>query len=380
MPSQDTALYGLPRTRKLIGGGKEISSSTTLAFTSQLSSLINSSSNSGHSSSAKSQTSRSHRPKKDDIFTAHNRHAAKRAKHAVEDSLPSSLAQKHTTDDKEALDAAQWARSRRKLEQKARLYAAMKRGDVEDEEERYAVDFDRKWAERQAGHGPDGENSEQDDSDSGSDDDDDQDGDAQVEYVDEFGRTRVGTRKDAAHAERTKRSDERAAADGDCLPARPSAPSTIIHGDTIQYQAFNPDAPSAAQMAELARKRDRSLTPPPDEHFDGRREVRTKGTGFFQFSGDSRERQRQMEALEAERVETERRRKERGERVAERKRMVEERKAEIVRRRGERKAVEFLEKLGEEMEGKVRSNGEGQTDTDVVRTMEAAVDREEAED
>ncbi|KXL51162.1 hypothetical protein M433DRAFT_407110 [Acidomyces richmondensis BFW] len=377
MASKDTALYGLPRPRKLVGGGKEISSSTTLAFTSQLSSLISQSSKGDNPSSSKSHPSRRHGSKKDDIFTAHSRHTAKRAKQTGDNSPTASLAQVHTTEDKEVLDAAQWARSRRKMEQKARLYAAMKRGDVEDEDERYAVDFDRKWAERQEILGPDGEDSEQDDSESNSSEDLKEDD--KVEYIDEFGRTRIGTRKDAARAERTKRSDEQAAADRERLPARPSAPRTIIHGDTIQYQAFDPDAPVAAQMAELARKRDRSLTPPPDEHFDSRREVRTKGVGFFQFSGDAGERRRQMEELEAERADTEKRREERRQRLAERKRMVEERKAEIVKRRGKRKAAEFLENLGKEMERKEGVKEECEAERDMIGTRETAIEREGGE-
>jgi hypothetical protein len=132
-----------------------------------------------------------------------------------------------------------------------------------------------------------------------------------VEYVDEFGRTRQGTRADAARAERQQRG--LADMSGDKFTARPSAPSGVIYGDTIQHQAFNPDMPIAMQMEELARKRDKSLTPPPDMHFDASREIRTKGTGFFQFSEDAEERKKQMEELERERTETEKARKEKRE-------------------------------------------------------------------
>lgn len=228
MSSKDTSLYGLQKQRKL-AGGKEISSSTTLSFTSQLSSLITSSS----APTSKSTSSRL-KPKKDDIFTTHNRNTAKRAKRDHENSP--AFEQKHTTNG-EALDSAVWARSKRKMEEKARLYAAMKRGDVEDLEEKYAVDFDRKWAENG------GEELE----DVSCDDNDDDEGpEEMVEYTDEFGRTRMGTATEAARAERTKRGREEAVSDR--FTARPNVPSNVIYGDTIQHQAFNPDEPIASTL------------------------------------------------------------------------------------------------------------------------------------
>ncbi|KAI7171255.1 hypothetical protein KC352_g24961, partial [Hortaea werneckii] len=140
MSSKDASLYGEQKPRKL-AGGKEISSSTTLSFTSQLSSLIN---NSDAKSNPKPTASRS-KPKKEDIFTTHNRNTAKRAKRDLEDTP--AFEQKHSTKS-DALDLNTWERSKRKMEEKARLYAAMKRGDVEDVDEKYAVDFDKKWTDR----------------------------------------------------------------------------------------------------------------------------------------------------------------------------------------------------------------------------------------
>ncbi|KAI7271098.1 hypothetical protein KC345_g7302, partial [Hortaea werneckii] len=294
MSSKDVSLYGEQKPRKL-AGGKEISSSTTLSFTSQLSSLIN---NSDAKSNPKPTASRS-KPKKEDIFTTHNRNTAKRAKRDLEDTP--TFEQKHSTKS-DALDSNTWERSKRKMEEKARLYAAMKRGDVEDLDEKYAVDFDKKWTDRR----PDEEDSEQDD-DSDDLDNQPQDGkEEEVEYIDEFGRTRTGTRSAASRAETTKRAKASAHLTTDRFTARPSAPSSLIHGDTIQHQAFSPDEPIAAQMHNLASKRDTSLTPPPETHFDSAREIRTKGTGFFQFSGEAEERRRQMEGLKRERAETER--------------------------------------------------------------------------
>ena len=360
MSSKDSALYN-QRAHK-ISGGKEISSSTTIAFTSQLSNLIN------NTTSAKPQlkpTSQRMRRKKDDIFTTHNRNSAKRAKRDLESDETPTFQQKHTTNG-ESLDAGIWERSKRKMEEKARLYAAMKRGDLEDGEERFAVDFDRKWAAAK-------EDGKGDISDA--DDDDDEDGAEEgmeiVEYTDEFGRTRTGTRAQANIAERINQTQQDRASN---RSASATGPQNIIHGDTIQHEAFNPDAPIAAQMEALARKRDKSLTPPPDEHFDAKREVRNKGAGFFQFSADSEERRRQMEGLEAERAETEKRRAERELKLGERKVQIEARKEELRRRRGKRKADEFLEELGVELGVRVEDSGTG-----VTERIEAAVEREAEE-
>ncbi|EMC92868.1 hypothetical protein BAUCODRAFT_125827 [Baudoinia panamericana UAMH 10762] len=352
MPAKETSLYGIEKQRKL-AGGKEISSSTSLSFTSQLSSLINSG-----GSGAKSATGRS-KSRKEDIFATHNRNTAKRAKRDLEDS--SAVEQKHTPNG-EVLDSRLWERSKKKMEEKARLYAAMKRGDVEDADERYAVDFDRKWAETEETGDEELEDGE-DDAEEGPQD--------IVEYLDEFGRTRQGTAAEAARAERAKRDTEQAKNDG--FTARPSAPTNVIYGDTIQHQAFDPDAPIAAQMEELARKRDKSLTPPSEEHFDSNREVRTKGTGFFQFSADAEERKRQMENLERERAQTEKVRQEREAKLAERKRQLEARRAAINQRRGKRKADDFLEQLGEEL-GMRQSREDASTE--MTERIEAAVQAE----
>lgn len=330
MSSKDSHLYRQNRPRNL-NGGQEISSSTTLSFTSQLSSLINSS-----NSTASSRTSSGRsRPKKEDIFASHNRNTAKRAKRDLEPDNAGTFEQKHTTNG-EVLDRGIWERSKRKMEEKARLYAAMKRGDIEDEDEKYAVDFDAKWAEARV----DGEDDDSDE------DDHEEDAGEEVEYVDEFGRTRKGSRLDAMRAkQQASRLDQR----DDRFTARPAAPTNVIYGDTIQHQAFNPDAPVAAQMEELAKKRDKSLTPPPEQHFDGSKEIRTKGTAFFQFSEDEEERKRQMAGLEAERTETERRRKERDGRIDERKAQIEARREEIRRKNAKRKADDFLADLGAQM-------------------------------
>jgi len=358
-------------------GDKEISSNTTSSFTSQLSSLINTSKVPGNDTRAKASRTKA---KKEDIFATHNRNAAARAQRDIDNAASPAFAQKHTTNG-EGLDRAVWERSKRKMEEKARLYAAMKRGDVEDDAERFAVDFDRKWAEKYG----DGQSGEEDMSD---EDEEEAEGSGMVEYVDEFGRTRQGTRADAARAAR----QERGLADmsGDRFTARPSAPSGVIYGDTIQHQAFNPDFPITKQMEELAKKRDKSLTPPPDMHFDASREVRQKGTGFFQFSEDAEERKKQMDELERERTETEKARSEK--RKAEETDTGRDESAipaqelptqEAQDKRGyKRKADEFFDELTARMAGEIpptRSEVPGSPvdAMDAMQRIEAALAREE---
>ncbi|KAF2673178.1 hypothetical protein BT63DRAFT_148701 [Microthyrium microscopicum] len=319
---KDTALYGVQRPKKL--KGSEISSSNSFAFTSQLSSLIS------NSATRSEKTVGRQRPKKEDIFSTHNKNVKKRALKDLEDS---DFTQKHSTSS-DAVDEATWHRAKRRMEEKARLYAAMKRGDVEDENEKYAVDFDRKWVEAQETGAANEDTSEGED--------DDASDEELVEYVDEFGRTRQGTKAEVAREQRIMNggTDE-----PDRFTARPKMPSNIIYGATIQTNAFNPEEPVAAQMAELAANRDKEPTPPPDEHFDGRKEIRTKGVGFFAFSGDNDERKRQMEALEKERAETERKRADLVKRREERQKEMEERQKLVSETKSKAQADKFLHSL-----------------------------------
>lgn len=334
--AKDAALYGAgaPRPKK---GTKQISSSGTLSFTSQLSSLISTSNNSS------ARPSRTSARTKEDIFKTHNKGSKKRAlQDEQDDEGRGALRQKHSTSS-DALDSSTWHRSRRKMEEKARLYAAMKRGDVEDMDDKYAVDFDRKWAEKKA-NARDSDQGESSESEASSEDEADKE---IVEWTDEFGRTRTGSRKQMLWEQRQQHLTQELSA-----RARPSMPTNIIYGDTVQAAAFNPDEDRARQMEELASKRDKEITPPPDTHFDSSKEVRAKGVGFMQFSLDEEHRKQQMENLVKDREETERRRGEKERRMQDRKAEVEKRKREIAERRGKRKADDFLDGLGEELAGK----------------------------
>ncbi|MCJ1282506.1 hypothetical protein MMC26_001829 [Xylographa opegraphella] len=355
MATDPSSLYGIPRPIRT--PKHEISSSTTLSFTAHLSSLIAQTAKAPASTSARPRPSKA---RKDDIFTAHNRNAKKRA---LADLASDASAQTHKADIG-AVDTSTLHRSTRKMEEKARLYAAMKRGDYVpphsatsgvNDERAPLVDFDRKWAEQQEEAGG---TSPHDSTSSGSDDEGPSDGGEEaevVEYEDEFGRLRRGTRGEAAREERRRKAAAYAQEELSSMSARPAAPRNIIYGDTVQSGAFNPDEPIAAQMEAIARKRDRSATPPEEVHYDASKEVRTKGVGFYAFSGDKEARRREMEALARERAETERRVRERVEKKEGRKREVEERRRAVREKRERGMADRFLEGL--ELEGREEGGG-----------------------
>jgi Domain of unknown function (DUF4078) len=364
------SLYGIQRAKQG-PSKKDITSSSTLAFTSHLSSLISKDASASPSTASKSKTdgggsytfargrARPSKSSKPDIFSVHNKGALKRA--AADEAAGDShdVLQVHQKSDTLGqVDAATLQRSKRRMAEKADIYENLRKGhhladgDSSDEEDKYnddhmsrmrrkernaLVDFDRKWAEEEEG-----------DVDEKEDDDDDGTG-SLVDYEDEFGRTRRGTRAEAAQAGRLRQSEGRgnnAAAATEEGYSRPARPSNLIYGEAIQTQAFNPDAAVTSQMEYLASKRDRSATPPESKHYDAEEEVRTRGTGFFKFSQDAKIREQEMEDLLNVRRETEREREERGQRKAERERLKEERRTKIRELRGKRQAEKFLDGLG----------------------------------
>ena len=335
--TSNPSLYGLPRPKST--KSREISSSTSLAFTSQLSSLL-----SQPSTAPTSGRTRPSKTSKSSIFTTHNKNTKKRALADISDGPSSEQQHKSSLD---SVDPAALHRSKRKLEEKARLYTSMKRGEyvppagATNKEEHALVDFDRKWAEKEEAGG----NADPPSSDS--EDDDDPDSNELVDYEDEFGRQRRGTKAEVARLLRQRNAQSHALAELQQFSARPAPPPSLIYGDTVQTAAFNPDANITTQMETIAKKRDRSMTPPEEVHYDASKEVRSKGVGFYNFSKDKEGRQREMEALEKEREETERGRKEREERFEKRKRELEERRRVIGEKRGKRLADAFLDGLGD---------------------------------
>src|SRR2546429_7651 len=138
MSDRAEGLYGVKDPSKT--KAKNISSSTSLAFTSSLASLISKSSK-GSSSATRSRPSKS----KPDIFTQHNKNSTR----CMTENSSKHKEQKHnTTEDLGEVDSATLHRSKRRMEEKARLYAAMKRGDylasTNGRDERGLVDFDQK--------------------------------------------------------------------------------------------------------------------------------------------------------------------------------------------------------------------------------------------
>lgn len=319
---------------------KEISTSSSLAFTSTLSSLLSSS----------SKTSSTHgRPRpsktKSDIFSGHNRNTKKRAAKDLEDDTDDDDARGRSRigrQDIGGIDDAILHRSKRKLEEKAKIYNRLKKGALIEEGEgdegnNSLIDFDQKWAEREA-KGRTGES----DSDLESDDGQGE----MVDYEDEYGRARRGTRAEAERVERRERNKVIGAEELDRMSARPAIPSKLIYGDTVQTLAFNPEEAHMEKMEELAKKRDRSLTPPEMKHYEADKEFRIKGVGFYGFSKDEGLRAKEMEALERERGETERVRREKEEKKEERRRQIEERRRIIGEKRAKKQADSFLDDLG----------------------------------
>ena len=340
-----SSLYGISRVKK---STKEISSSTSLAFTSQLASLLSQDAGAGRRSSGRPRPTSS----KADIFTAHNKHAKKRAaKDLLEDDGHPGRCGVGGHGSAGAVDDALLHRSKRKMEEKARWYAAMKRGDyvaptdrAQGLEENALIDFDRKWAENEErGQGNELDTSSDDDQAGSGDEDEDE----LIEYTDEFGRQRQGTRAQAAREERRRTAV--AVDEPDRFTARPSQPANLIFGDTVQTAAFDPDEPVAAKMDELARRRDRSLTPPDDTHYDAKAEVRTKGVGFYAFAHDRAARSAEMDELERERIETADARRQTEARKEKRRTELAQRRTRIRERRGENQADHFLQDLAEDL-------------------------------
>ncbi|KAK4688676.1 hypothetical protein P7C73_g1430, partial [Tremellales sp. Uapishka_1] len=208
------------------------------------------------------------------------------------------------------------------LAAKAVKYEAMRRGDYSASTERELAEssidvrsqvsegdscsspnqFERKWQEEAASdHSSDEAEASDRDGRFAKRDGDDFDDLAKVEYVDEMGRTRMGTQREAKEAERAKgvvepeKKQERAdTAYAEVLQ------STVIHGDQSFFPVYEPD-PEAIKAKYLAAEEEAR-----PHHYDSTKEVRTRGAGQYQFSLDEEKRAEQMAALGAQRAETER--------------------------------------------------------------------------
>ncbi|KAG5751943.1 hypothetical protein H9Q69_001159 [Fusarium xylarioides] len=319
---QDPNLYGQRPVKKQ---KRDATLTSSLDFTAQLTSLMSNNS-SGATSAGRA---RPRKEGKDDIFKG------AKPKRSKGSDGSKKLELKEVTGTEE--ETQELARAKRRMEEKARLYAAMKRGDYVPKENEAAplIDFDRKWAEGDEG---------KEDYETSSDEDGADDSGELVEYEDEFGRLRKVTKAEKDRLERRARRGLLGAEELERMSARPAAPSNLIVGDAIQSMAFNPDDPE--KMQELARKRDRSATPPPAQHYDADWEIRTKGTGFFKFSKDEETRTAEMEGLAEERRKTEEQRRAREEQKEARRREIEKRREDMAARRAKKQADSFLDRLG----------------------------------
>ncbi|KAM5450135.1 hypothetical protein MaudCBS49596_004509 [Microsporum audouinii] len=368
--SSSQSLYGIRRP-KSEASKKDLASSSTLAFTNHLSSLIANESKASSSSnvdihSASGRTvsrGRVRKSQKTDIFSVHNKGVQKRAAADISSDNAALQIHRRGTDIGEVDDAV-LSRSKRKMLEKTRLYEELQKGeylatgDSDSDESEHPddgfsairradknslVNFDRKWAESRES-GKDSKEAEDEDN-------------TLVEYEDEFGRTRLGTKAEAAEALQNRQLQHKhPTADGeestwDTKPsrvpfvARPSRPSNIIYGSTIQAAAFNPDESITAQMSKLAKKRDKSPTPPPETHYNAEGEVRTRGTGFYAFSNDEEIRKKEMEELMAARSETTLERDQAATKKEAREKAKQERRRKIEELRSKKRADQFLGSL-----------------------------------
>lgn len=118
----------------------------------------------------------------------------------------------------------------------------------------------------------------------------------------------------------------------------PSQNNNTYYGDQRTFHVYEP---SAEEIVE--RRKKLNLDAPLNAHFDGTKEVRNRGAGFIQLSGDEETRRRQMQELANERQETEQERAKvqevgdaqarRDKELQDRKMLIEEKKRQILEKR-----------------------------------------------
>ncbi|KAJ8102292.1 hypothetical protein POJ06DRAFT_249291 [Lipomyces tetrasporus] len=153
------------------------------------------------------------------------------------------------------------------------------------------------------------------------------DDDELVEYTDEFGRSRMVS----------KYLVPKLLSDSD---VKPQKPQNLIYGDVIQYNAFRGDEEAMRAILERDDTQDLMV------HYDASKEIRTKGVGFYNFSNDETERNREMEALKNMREETKKmlaKSREVRNQWTERR---QERRRQIARAKAEKDGEQWLESLG----------------------------------
>lgn len=256
------------------------------------------------------------------------------------------------------LTDAELALSRRRMQEKAKLYDKLRKGEdlngctsagqqqQQDGGDESLVDFTRKWKDEQR-RGSGSESL----SDSPSSDDEDIEsyspapGEEMVEYTDEFGRTRLAPKSIAEkHRQRLPQTQT-----DDPKEPNPS----LIYGPTIQTHAFT-TATYSSLPESLPRVEDLPQNKPGGEerHYDANSELRSKGVGFYAFSGDNEQRRREMAELDATRKKTEEERRKREEGRKRRMEEVTRRREEIKKKKREVVGSRWLEGLVGELEAR----------------------------
>ncbi|KAI0768051.1 hypothetical protein BD413DRAFT_137370 [Trametes elegans] len=114
-----------------------------------------------------------------------------------------------------------------------------------------------------------------------------------MEYQDEFGRTRTARRSEIPRELLPQPEKEQEEEDIDPY---------VVYNPVNHFPVYEPSAERVEKIrAEFAEENN-----PLNIHYDATREVRAKGAGFYQFSGDEETRRKQMEELRKAREETER--------------------------------------------------------------------------
>ncbi|KAK3381376.1 hypothetical protein B0H63DRAFT_475529 [Podospora didyma] len=368
---QDPNLYGQCPAKKQ---RKEMTLPGSLSFTSQLSSLmaVQNAATSTSTSTAIPGRSRPSKNKTDHLFSGVKKRSSSSNNNSNKTTDNDTNKNKNMLQLKSPIGTedskAELALARRKMEYKTQLYESMKRGDYVGREIGL-VDFDRKWAEKHSSSNGalNQEDAYSSSSSSSSSESDDNNDEEIIEYEDEFGRLRRGTRSQKLRFERRLARGLASTTELEHMSARPKEPERIILGDAVQVEAFQ--ALDTDKMEELARKRDRSATPPPATHYQADQEIRTKGVGFYAFSKDEGLREAEMASLDGERDKTDKLREQRDEKAAARKREIEarrkeieERRKEIAERKAKKMADKFLEGLGQDFYAAGTDGGGGNSD------------------
>ncbi|CBQ73444.1 conserved hypothetical protein [Sporisorium reilianum SRZ2] len=180
---------------------------------------------------------------------------------------------------------AQLATMRANMERKARIYDQLQAGKfagfTSAELKEGSIDWERKRAEpraRSPSPSPSaGERGEE--------------GEEEIEWEDEFGRTRTSRLSDVPRAHLPARY-------GGDLPSDDEE-DTAVYGPATSFPVYHSD---------MHRKREA-----PEKHFDADFDQRHRGAGFYRFSHNEQERRAQLDQLAELRTETVRRREARRE-------------------------------------------------------------------